>query len=377
MNRISTTAAIIGGGLIGCASALFLRRMGIETLIIERGNCGACASGVNFGGVRRQGRARAQLPLAMRAHEIWSELPAWIGTDGEYMRSGHLKLARSLSDLQALADYRDRVSDFDLGLQILEGAAFRRRYPEFGPGVIGGSLCPEDGQANPRLVAPAFARAAQSLGARLLAHTRIMEAAPRAGGFALRTEQGTCIHADFVVNAAGAWGHDIARLFDEDLPQTPGYPTMAVTEPLPCLLGVSLGVEGGGFYARQVERGNVVMGGGFGESVDHDLRARPGRAPMQRIAEQAGEILPALRHAHLIRFWSGVEGYTPDKQPYLGPSTKHSGLIHAFGFSGAGFQISPAAGEAVAQLLAHGSAPLLDAAFSPGRHTTAATNAKS
>lgn len=371
MSRITTTAVIIGGGLIGCASALFLRRMGIKTLIIERSYFGATASGVNYGGVRRQGRARAQLPLAMRAHEIWGELSAWIGTDGEYVRSGHLKLARSLSDLQALADYCDHVSDFELGLEILEGPAFRKRYPQFGSGVIGGSLCPEDGQANPRLVAPAFARAAQQLGAQLLHQTRVVAAGARAGGFELYTEDGLKIQADFVINASGAWGHELAHLFGEDLPQVAGYPTMAVTEPLPRFLDVSLGVEGGGFYARQVERGNIVMGGGFGESVDHDIRSRPGRTAMGRIAAQAGDILPVLRHAHLIRFWSGAEGYTPDKQPYLGLSTKHVGLVHAFGFSGAGFQISPAVGEAVAQLLVHGSAPLLDIAFSPDRRIAA------
>lgn len=60
---------------------------------------------MNYGGVRRQGRPLSQLPLSQRAHEIWGQLPQLIGIDGEYQRSGHLKLARSLNDLRALQDY--------------------------------------------------------------------------------------------------------------------------------------------------------------------------------------------------------------------------------------------------------------------------------
>ena len=55
--------AIIGGGIVGASAALFLRRFGLSVVLLERGLCGAAASGVNYGGVRTQGRAMAQLPL--------------------------------------------------------------------------------------------------------------------------------------------------------------------------------------------------------------------------------------------------------------------------------------------------------------------------
>ncbi|MFT2621918.1 FAD-dependent oxidoreductase, partial [Escherichia coli] len=75
--------------------------------VLERDLCGARSSGINYGGVRRQGRPEVQLPLSQRAHEIWGDLQSLIGTTGEYERSGHFKLARSDADLQSLIAYAE------------------------------------------------------------------------------------------------------------------------------------------------------------------------------------------------------------------------------------------------------------------------------
>ncbi|WP_256676626.1 FAD-dependent oxidoreductase, partial [Pseudomonas sp. PICF6] len=99
---IEVDVVIIGGGIVGASAALFLSKAGRRVALLERDFCGSHSSGVNYGGVRRQGRPLSQLPLSQRAHEIWSQLPQLIGIDGEYQRSGHLKLARSPDDLRAL-----------------------------------------------------------------------------------------------------------------------------------------------------------------------------------------------------------------------------------------------------------------------------------
>jgi len=152
--------AIVGGGIVGTSAALALRRLGKSVLVMERDVCGSRSSGVNYGGVRRQGRSLVQLPLSQRAHVIWGRLPELIGTDGEYIRSGHLKIARTEADLASLQAYRDKSQAHGLDLQIIGGDALRKTYPWLGERVLGGSLCAEDGHANPRLVSPAFARAA-------------------------------------------------------------------------------------------------------------------------------------------------------------------------------------------------------------------------
>lgn len=366
MNISTTEVAIIGAGLVGASAALALRRAGVATILIERGLSGARASGVNFGGVRRQGRSIPQLHLAQRAHRIWSRLEDYIGTDAEYVRSGHLKLARSPADLEKLAAYRDKVRDFPLGLEIIDGPELRRRYPALGPDVAGGSLCPEDGQANPRLVAPAFAQAAVRAGARLLEHCAVEHVETLGEDFLLTASDGRRVRAAHVVNAAGAWGAAVAGWFGDRLPLRIKYPTMLVTEPLAPQIGVSLGVEGGGFYARQVSRGNVVMGGGYGVALPGD-RSRPGRAALAELGRTAPAILPALKHAAVIRCWSGIEGYFDDKHPVIGFSSTVPRLLHAFGFSGGGFQIAPAVGEVLADLVRGHDTLCMPEAFAPGR----------
>jgi sarcosine oxidase subunit beta len=363
---ISTEVAIVGGGIVGASAALFLRRMGVPVVLLERDLCGSRSSGVNYGGVRRQGRPLGQLPLAMRAHELWGRLRELVGIDGEYIRSGHLKLARSEADLAALEAYRERTRDFGMDLQILSERALRERSPWLGPAALGGSLCAQDGQANPRLVSPAFAQAARRLGADVREQTRIDEVAHDGSAFVLRSGDALEVRARFLLNCAGAWAGSIAAQFGDEVPMHSGHPEMAVTEPLPVFMDLSLGVEGGGVYARQVARGNCVIGGGQGYALD-ELRARPHAGGIARLMRDTVELLPALRNAHIIRTWSGTEGYLPDRQPVIGPSATTAGLFHAFGFAGGGFQLGPAVGAVLADLVRDGRTDTPLAGFSISR----------
>lgn len=361
---LRTDVAIVGGGIVGASAALALRQMGIGVALLERDLCGSRSSGVNYGGVRRQGRPLNQLPLAQRAHRIWGRLRETIGTDGEYLRSGHFKIARSEADMASLEQYRAQSRDFDLGLELISDARLRERCPWLGTRAVGGSLCAEDGQANPRLVSPAFALAAQRAGAQIFERHKVDEVAHDGAQFILRSGNALEVHAPALLNCAGAWAGPVAAYFGEAVPLQSGHPAMAVTEPLPFFMNWSLGVEGGGIYCRQVARGNLVLGGGgAGVALDAE-RARSDRDAIASLSAQAIELLPALRHAHFIRTWSGTEGYLPDRQPVLGPSRTTPGLFHGFGFAGAGFQIGPAAGEVLAELVRDGRSSTPIEAFS-------------
>jgi len=345
--------AIVGGGIVGTSAALSLRRMGMSVVLLERDLCGSRSSGVNYGGVRRQGRPVCQLPLAQRAHGIWARLPELIGIDGEYVRSGHFKIAFTADYMASLETFRDLARDFGLNIEMLTGEQLRTRCPWVGSRAAGGSLCPDDGQANPRLVSPAFGRAAQQAGAEVLERTPVDEVEYDGRDFVLRSGGALEVRASQLLNCAGAWAGWLASHFGEPVPMRPGHPAMAVTAPLPHFLDWSLGVEGDDVYCRQVARGNVVLGGTQGVALDAD-RARCQGDAIASLAEQAVDLLPGLRDAQIIRTWSGTEGYLPDRQPVLGPSSTMPGLLHGFGFAGAGFQIGPAAGEVLAELARHG-----------------------
>ncbi|MCF5469666.1 NAD(P)/FAD-dependent oxidoreductase [Pseudomonas syringae] len=363
---VETDAIVIGGGIVGASAALALARKGKRVALLERDFCGSHSSGVNYGGVRRQGRPLSQLPLSQRAHQIWGSLRELIGIDGEYQRSGHLKLARSEQDMNALRAYADASSEFGLNLQLLDREQLRARYPWAGDVAVGASLCADDGHANPRLVSPAFARAARQAGAQIFEQAAVSEVSHDGTAFTVKTASGMTLRAQWLLNCAGAWAGQLAAQFNEPVPMYSGHPAMLVTEPLPMFMDVSTGVEGGGIYARQVARGNCVLGGGQGFALD-PARARPGQAALLDILRNAVELYPPLAGAQAIRTWSGTEGYLPDREPVLGPSITRPGLLHGFGFAGAGFQIGPAAGEALAEWVCEGSSLISLDAFSIGR----------
>jgi len=368
---IQTEVLIVGGGIVGASAALALRHMNIAVTLLERDVCGAHSSGVNYGGVRRQGRGLSQLPLSIRAHAIWSNLSSLIGIEGEYIRSGHLKIARSEADLVSLEAYRARTVEYGMDLQMLSTRDLRALYPWLGTRAIGGSLCPQDGHANPRLVSPAFAQAARQAGADIHEHTRVDSLYFDGEYFRVKTGPGFEFKSRYLLNCAGAWAGKIAADFCEPVPMTAIHPVMVVTEPLPAFMNLSLGVEGGGVYARQAPRGNCVIGGSRGFALD-DTRARPSREAINMVLSQTVELLPTLRHAHIIRSWSGTEGSLPDREPVIGLSATTPGLIHGFGFSGAGFQIGPAVGEALAEIVRDGHSSTPIDAFSISRFTQAA-----
>lgn len=346
--------AIIGGGTAGCAAALHLSRHGLSVGLFERRTVGSQASGVNFGGVREQGRDFAELPLSRRSRRIWDNLPGLIGSDGEFMATGHLKLARSDEQMASLEAFARGASDHGLDIELITGNRLRSDYPWLGSQAIGASLCRSDGQANPRIVAPGFAQAARRAGARIFEHEAVRSATRDASGFRLETESGRQVTAATLLNVAGAWGATIASWFDEGVPIEPLSPSMQVTEPLAYRVRVNIGVAGGDVYARQTPRGNVIFGGGRGWNDMASITSRAGDANVMDAMSRLTGILPWIGSAHVIRTWSGIEGFTPDDLPVLGPSETTPGLIHAFGFSGHGFQLGPAVGEVLAELVLSG-----------------------
>ncbi|MDQ0739900.1 FAD-binding oxidoreductase [Pseudomonas sp. W4I3] len=354
---------VVGGGIVGASAALMLARQGQRVALVERDFCGSHSSGVNYGGVRRQGRPLHQLPLSQRAHQLWADLPGLIGIDGEYVRSGHLKLARSHDDFAALQAYAAHTRGFGLNLQLLDYTQLRQRFAWVGDIAVGASFCPEDGHANPRLVSPAFARAAQRCGAAVYEQAPVSRIEHDGQRFQVHCAHGLHLQAPWLLNCAGAWAGSVAAQFGEPVPMVSAHPAMLVTEPLPLVMDVSTGVEGGGIYARQVARGNCILGGGRGFALGPQ-KARPGQAAVLEILRSAGELYPFLQGAQAIRTWSGTEGYLPDHEPVIGPSSTQPGLLHGFGFAGAGFQLGPAVGEALAEIVCTGASRQPIEAFS-------------
>ena len=364
MNAITahSDVAIVGGGLMGCSAAFFLRQRGISVTVLETDKVGRQASGTNFGNVRRQGRPIFQLPLANRALAVWRQANELLGSDVEYLQGGHMRVCfrDRPENVGAMEDYAAKAREEGLDLELLSGNMLRQRFPWLGPEVLAASYSALDGHANPRLAAPAFARAAARLGAAIVEDTKIVHAFRQGEDFELVAEDGRLFRAPVVLITAGAWAGKVAAWFGEPVPLTPRAPTMTVTEPvpfaIPCSVGVMTPEEIETVYFRQVERGNLVLGGSTrAPSYPDDYRAYVMPQNTLTQLEHIRRLAPGLAPMQIIRVWSGIEGYTDDYLPVMGPSARVPGLFHAFGFSGSGFQIGPGVGETMAELIATGA----------------------
>lgn len=357
---------ILGGGGAGCSAALFLARRGAHVVLLERGQIGGQATGVNYGGVRQQGRSPEEIPLARRARDIWRRLPELIGTDAEFDPHGHLKLARSEQDEADLIRWNAMAAQYGIATRMIGRNAIRAEHPYLSDLVVAGSLLPEDGSANPRLPAPAIARAAREAGATLLEHHRTEGMARETDDFVV-IANGTEFRAPILLNCAGFWGGEVAARFGEPVPVSALVPNMLVTEPIPFFCPHNLGVVGGDVYLRQISRGNVIFGGGRGAGEPEIPASRPLAETGMVAMRKAIAIIPRMQGVMVIRSWSGIDGGMPDSLSVMGPSGMAPGLIHAFGYSGHGFMLGPAVGEVLAELVLDGRTDIPLAPFDIGR----------
>ena len=369
---------VIGGGLVGASAAFFLRRQhGLSVTLLERELVGRQASGTNFGNVRRQGRALAQIPLANRARAVWGRINDLLGEDLEFVPYGHLRVCYTHEQAATLEQHAHEVKPLGLDLELFTAERLRRRWGIFAPSVVAGSFSPRDGHANPRLAGPAFARAARRAGAQVIEHCEVMQIEPDGAEFVAHTPGGGRHRATQVLIACGAWSNRIATFFDETVPMEALGPQMGVTEPLPYAVGPSIGIsspiEYESLYFRQIRRGNIVFGGGFkGPALAEAIRAYVKPDNVLRQLRELRRFVPAFGHVQLIRVWSGIEGYTTDSAPVMGKSATTPGVHYAFGFNGEGFAIAPGVGEVMAELIATGATSTAIDAFSVARFAASA-----
>nr|WP_315232077.1 FAD-binding oxidoreductase [uncultured Albidiferax sp.] len=367
-----TDVLVLGGGLMGTSTAFFLRQHGKSVTLLERELVGRQASGTNFGNVRRQGRELHQMPLANRARAVWGRIKELLGEDVEFVPYGHLRVCYTEKQAAVIEKHARDVKPLGLDLELFSAEQLQKRWGIFAPSVVAGSYSPQDGHANPRLAGPAFARAAQRAGANIVEHAEVVQVERDGNGFVAHTADGRRFRAPQMLVACGAWSNRMAEQFGERVPMEARGPQMGVTEPLPYAIGPSIGlsspIETEGLYFRQIARGNIVFGGGLKGPAHADLvRAYVKPDNVLRQLRELRRFVPAFAQVQLIRVWSGIEGYTVDWQPVMGPSAKVPGLHYAFGFNGEGFAISPGVGETMAELMATGNTSIPLAPYWIGR----------
>jgi len=367
---MKSNVLIVGGGLMGCATALELALKGKSVTILEKDVPGRHASGHNSGGVRCQGRDIREIPMALASRKLWDYHEKTVHSDCGFHVSPRLRLAESREDMEKLEKRCATLNAQGFDHEVLvDRDQVMKLSPNLSGHIVGGLVCYTDGLANPLLTAKAYAKTAENKGVKIHSRTRVVAARTTSSGFRVTTAAGHTFESECLVNATGAWAARFSHMLDDPLPVFAAAPTMMVTSRVPGFMnGTSLGLTGRLLGLMAAKNGTIIVGGGYRSPLDLDrelIWIDP--TQMTKAAQIMTDILPRLVNAQMIRCWTAFEGCLPDKVPIVGQSVTVPGLFHVCGFSAHGFQLAPIMGRLMCQLVTGQTPELPLDEFRPGR----------
>ncbi len=394
---------VIGGGMIGIATAYYLAKRGTSVVVCEKGRIAGEQSSRNWGWIRQQGRDWAELPIMMEANRIWQGLAQETGeADLAFTQSGCIYLIDNEKTAAKYDEWHDLAHQHQLDTAMLSASDLESRVPGLAGTWSGAMVTESDGRAEPFVAVPALARAARGHGAAVIEDCAVRTLDIEAGRVAgVVTEKGR-VRTSRVVLAGGAWSTHFAANAGVTLPQLSVRSTVARTEPAPEIFNGN--ISGPGLCVRRRDDGGYTVSSG--DLAEHylspgsfrffskfikllsisakDVRLKisapegfpgawnmprrwsgdetspfermrvlnpdPSPAGVKRAEERLAQYYPELRGVKMAEAWAGMIDVTPDAVPTLGEDESLEGLLMATGMSGHGFGIGPAIGRIMADL---------------------------
>ncbi|WP_371401458.1 glycine oxidase ThiO [Kribbella sp. NBC_00662] len=367
---------VIGGGLIGLATAWRLAADGVEVVVCDP-TPGAQTSNVAAGMLAPVTEVEYGeddlLALNLASVNAWpafaDELEQLTGQPAGLHRTGTLSVAYDVDDaaaLRRLADYQRR-----LGLEVEEvtGRDARRREPLLATGVSGGVWVPGDHSVDNRQAVATLLRAVDLSGVQLIRQrvSRVTTSGTTATGVLL--ENGDTLHADHVIAATGPWSSQLDGVPEELRP--PVRPVkgevlrLRVPEAYRPALQHTVRATARGFSVYLVPRpgGELVVGATTTE-LGYDTRVLAGG--VFALLRDARTVLPVIDELELVEAIAGLRPATPDNAPILGPSGLDR-LLWATGHYRNGVLLTPVTAQVLAETVRTGTLPDLAKPFLAGR----------
>ncbi len=343
---------IVGGGVVGCASAYYLTKAGAGVALLEKDEVGGAASGAAAGMLVPPAEAAAFGPfrdLCRAGLALYPELIAALsdetGIDVQYTASGLLLVARSEGRAGALQSIVRWQAELGLPLEWVEGGTLRALEPALSKRLLGAAYSPDGQHVNPGLLTQALARGAAGRGATLRQDAGVAGFVRRGGRVTgVRTGAGDTVSAGHVVLAAGPWTRALARRLGAEVPTRPmrgqmlAYRSNAVRHILWGEDGYLVPKAGGFLFA-----GATVEDAGF--------RPRTTSRGLAGLRRMARSIVPALRYGEVASVWAGLRPGSPDGLPVIGRLPGWENVYVATGHFRNGILLGPVTGKLIAQLI--------------------------
>lgn len=367
-------AVVVGAGLVGTSIAFELARRGAgRVVLVDRDAPAGGDSGLSFSMVRRHYSNEATARIAMRGVEVITRWSEEVGTgESGYVQTGYLLIADP-SRVDAVRANVDRLRAWGLDTAFVTAEEILELEPLLAPeGIAGGAYEPDGGFADAQKMTLSWFAAGIRLGVRPVLGCRVRRLlvdGDRVSG--IETDHGP-ISAPVVVNAAGAWGPELARTAGLELPIALRRLQVAFVRQPPDLPQARMTFSS--MVTNLVFRPDRAgLAGVVAYQPDEPLHARDDcRRELDPEYEEAiraalRERLPAYADAEWAGGFAGAYDYTPDWNPLLGWAPAVEGFYLALGWSGHGFKLAPAVGEVVADTIL-GRTPAIDVGpLDPGR----------
>jgi hydrogen cyanide synthase HcnC len=326
MSFVETEIAVVGGGLVGAATAFGLARAGKRVTVLDEGDDAYRASRGNFALVWVQSKGLGMPPYAAwtrRSADGWARLAAALkvetGIDVAHQRPGGLTLSLSDDELQRRVALIQRLHGqpgmIRYPYEVLDHDATKALLPDIGPEVAGSIYCPLDGHVNPLKLLRALHAALAARRAFYRPNSPVAAITSRGGAFVLSGPWGE-LAAEKLVLAAGLDNARLAPLVGLDAPVRPQRGQIIVTEKTRPFLSYPL------VTMRQTDEGGVMIGDSLEET---GFESRVTTAVVASMADRAVRMFPMLKGVNVVRSWSALRVMSPDGFPIYDQSASHPG----------------------------------------------------
>jgi glycine/D-amino acid oxidase-like deaminating enzyme len=374
----SADLVVIGAGAVGAACAYFAAQAGLQVQVVECGQiAGGTTSACEGNLLVSDKEASVELDLALYSQRVWREDLAEFGHLWEFESKGGLVVSATDAGAGALEALTRRQRAAGIEVSNVSADGLNDYEPHISRELRAGAFYPQDAQVQPMLLTAHLLRLARDRNVQIRLNTEVTGFIHRGDEvIGVETTRGP-VHAPAVINAAGTWAGNVARLAGVELPILPRRGFLLVTEPLPPTIHHK--VYAGEYVANVLssdeglQTSPVVEGTDSGPILIGSSRERVGfdqRVSLPVLAAMAAKavaLFPMLSEAKVMRSYLGFRPYCPDHLPVIGPDPRAPGLWQASGHEGAGIGLSTGTAKLLTQALTGQPVDLDLTPFAPER----------
>ena len=342
--------AVVGGGIIGMATAYYLNKKNVKLAVIERMFPGSGSTGRCIGGIRQQFSTAASIRLMKESVSLFSEMEDEFGFSVEFHQGGYLLLAHSPEMVE--------IFKSNIKLQQKEGVNASLLTPEEAKKIVpdlniedlqAAAYCPDDAQAFPFPVLRGYKRKIDENNGRFYFDNPVVNI-EKEKHFILTLQDGTRLEAEKVLLSSGPWTAELAALIGLNLPLYPERHEAMITERIPKFFEpMVVDYRADGCYFHQLISGQVI---GCYTPIPNvpGIREDASFEFLPRLACRMTRLIPPLKKSAVLRHWAGCYTVTPDGNPIV-DETEIENFYVASGMCGHGFMFGPAIGKHFAEFV--------------------------